>query len=259
MTQPQLTLVQIDNYGPWTATPEPRPECDIQALQAELFADLVQFVGRQSGYLFPVRFDNMVGLTNGLDRDDHARIQASIATRYPVTVSMGVAAARTPTGALSRATANLQAAGSAQDDTRRSVLRGETLGENDRRETDVQIAHFDAVDATARYTDELDAFEAHRRITRGYVTLADHLYEHYDALAFFVGGDNVIAISPGLGRDEYRAFVDHVEDAVSLPLQIGVGRGATARQAGMAAKRALEACREDETRVETTAATRHGP
>ena len=36
----QMTLIQIDNYGPWTVTPRPRTESDLQILQAELFADV---------------------------------------------------------------------------------------------------------------------------------------------------------------------------------------------------------------------------
>ena len=36
----QMTLIQIDNYGPWTVTPRPRNESDLQILQAELYADL---------------------------------------------------------------------------------------------------------------------------------------------------------------------------------------------------------------------------
>ena len=29
----QMTLIQIDNYGPWTVTPRPRTESDLQILQ----------------------------------------------------------------------------------------------------------------------------------------------------------------------------------------------------------------------------------
>ena len=28
----QMTLIQIDNYGPWTVTPRPRNESDLQIL-----------------------------------------------------------------------------------------------------------------------------------------------------------------------------------------------------------------------------------
>ena len=29
----QMTLIQIDNYGPWTVTPRPRTESDLHSLQ----------------------------------------------------------------------------------------------------------------------------------------------------------------------------------------------------------------------------------
>ena len=88
MTNTQVTLIQIDNYGPWTVTPEPRREVDLQTLQSRLYADLSQLVGNREGYVFFSRFDNMVAVTNGLDTDAHGLIQESVGNRYPVTVSL---------------------------------------------------------------------------------------------------------------------------------------------------------------------------
>ena len=45
----QMTLIQIDNYGPWTVTPRPRTESDLQMLQASLFADLNNHFGNKKG------------------------------------------------------------------------------------------------------------------------------------------------------------------------------------------------------------------
>ena len=42
-----MTLIQIDNYGPWTVTPRPRTESDLQMLQASLFADLNNHFGNK--------------------------------------------------------------------------------------------------------------------------------------------------------------------------------------------------------------------
>jgi GTP cyclohydrolase IIa len=250
VTNTQVTLVQIDNYGPWTVTPEPRREPDLQTLQSRLYADLAQVVGNRGGYVFFARFDNMLAVTNGLTREDHAMIQESIGNRYPVTVSFSIAAARTPTDALSTATAQLQDAGSAQDDGRREILRGAPIPERDRSEDDVEIAHFDVDDATEKYTDELHAFDTFVHIEGGYYALMRHLHERADSLAFFVGGDNVIAVGAGLSRDAYAAAIDHVEEAAGVRLKVGVGRDRDARAAGMAAKHALEACRKNGTRVE---------
>jgi GTP cyclohydrolase IIa len=250
VTNTQVTLVQIDNYGPWTVTPEPRREPDLQTLQSRLYADLAQLVGNRGGCVFFARFDNMLAVTNGLTVEDHAMIQESIGNRYPVTVSFSIAAADTPGEALSTATEQLQRAGSAQDDGRREILRGEPIPERERADGDVEIAHFDVDDATEKYTDELHAFDTFVHIESGYLSLMRYLHEEEESLAFFVGGDNVIAVCAGLSAEEYVDAVAHVEEEAGVRLKVGVGRDRDARAAGMAAKYALETCREDGSRVE---------
>lgn len=250
MTNTQLTLVQIDNYGPWTVTPEPRREVDLQTLQSRLYADLSQLVGNGDGYVFFTRFDNMVAVTNGLDMDAHARIQESIRNRYPVTVSLGVATGTTPVHALSDATERLQSAGSAQDKSRREILDGRTIDEEFRTDEDLQIAHFDVNDATGKYTDQLNAFDSFIHIEQGYAELMRYMREAHDSLSFFVGGDNIISVCPDLDRAAYEDAIAHVEDEVGVELKVGVGRAKSAQDAGMAAKHALEDCRADGTDVE---------
>ncbi len=249
MTNAQVTLVQLDNYGPWTTTPEPRREADLQALQADLYADVSRFVGGRDGVAFYARFDNVIAVTNGLDRAAHRRLQETVRNRYPVTVSVATGVAPAPGDALADATAALQAAGSAQDADRTEVLCGDYLADADRRDDDVHVAHFDVVDATGTYTDSVDAYTALRHVRRGFHALADHLHEGHGALAFFVGGDNVVAITPDLDLADYRAALDHVADA-GVEMQVGVGRGHNAADAGMDAKRALETCRDRRSRVE---------
>ncbi|SEK63350.1 GTP cyclohydrolase III [Haloferax larsenii] len=250
MTNTQLTLVQIDNYGPWTVTPEPRREMDLQTLQSRLFADLAQFVGSRDGYVFFTRFDNMVAVTNGLGRDDHELLQESIANRYPVTLSLGIGVDRNPAVALERATDVVQRAGSAQDHERREVLSGETLPMEDRADSDVQIAHFDVNDATGKYTDRLNEFDTFIQIEQGYASLMRHLREEHGALSFFVGGDNIISVTPDLTASQYRAAIDHVEGEAGVELKVGVGTASNAHEAGFAAKHALEDCRHRGTIVE---------
>jgi GTP cyclohydrolase IIa len=248
VTNTQLTLVQIDNYGPWTVTPEPRREMDLQTLQSRLFADLAQFVGHRGGYVFFTRFDNMVAVTNGLDLDDHRLLQESTGNRYPVTVSLGVGVDANPAVALERATERLQSAGSAQDGDRREVLAGTPLdGASDE---DLAVAHFDVNDATEKYTDQLNEFDSFIQIEQGYAALMRYLREEHGGLSFFVGGDNIIAVTPDLSTDQYRAAIDHVEETVGVDLKVGVGRGQHAHGAGMAAKHALETCRHRGTEVE---------
>jgi len=291
VTATQVTLFQLDNYGPWTVTPEPRPEAELQALQARLYADLAEAVGDRGGVVFFARFDNVVAVTNGLDRADHRAILDALDERYPVSVSAAVGVHERPASALASASEALQAAGSAQDAARAGVLVGEWLGgehsaadragpaadgttdaaaadgtidaaagpvvdpaadeadASGRRGT-VHVAHFDLVDATGRLTDRLDAYGAHLRVQAATHALSEHLYAEHDALAFFVGGDNVIAVCPELPASAYERAIDHVADATDGAFQVGVGEGETAREAGMAAKYALEACRREGSRIE---------
>ncbi|WP_026190302.1 GTP cyclohydrolase III [Halomicrobium katesii] len=243
MTNTQVTHIQIDNYGPWTVTPEPRREVDLQTLQSRLFADLSQLFGNRDAYVFFTRFDNMIAVSNGVDLDDHALIQESVANRYPVTMSLSVATGTTPAEALGTATEQLQAAGSAQDEHRREILKGRVVDEEFRTDEDVQIAHFDVNDATEKYTDQLNEFDTFIEIEQGYAELMRHMRRAHDSLAFFVGGDNVIATCPELDEADYREAIDHVQETVGVELKVGVGRGAVAAAAGITAKHALEECR----------------
>jgi len=246
VTSTQVSLFQLDNYGPWTVTPEPRPEPQLQAMQARLYADLADAVGSRGGYVFFTRFDNVVAVTNGIGRTAHRRVQEQIGNQYPVTVSVGIAADEAPAAALATATERLQAAGSAQDAARSEALVGEPLA----GPGSVHLAHFDVVDVTGKYTDRTDAYDAYLRVGAATQSLMRYMYETNDALAFFVGGDNVIAVCPRLDAGAYETAIGHVEEEVGVELQVGVGHGETARDAGMDAKHALEACRRDGTRVE---------
>jgi GTP cyclohydrolase IIa len=248
VTNTQLTHIQIDNYGPWTVTPEPRREVDLQTLQSRLYADLSQLFGNRNGYVFFSRFDNMIAVSNGIGMEAHELIQESVANRYPVTMSLSVATGRTPVSALGTATEQLQNAGSAQDKHRREILRGRTIDEQFRTDEDVQIAHFDVDDATEKYTDRLNEFDTFIHIEQGYAELMQYMRRAHDSLSFFVGGDNIIAVCPDLDADAYHDAVEHVHETVDVELKVGVGRGEHASDAGMAAKHALEECRaNDET------------
>lgn len=247
----QATVFQLDEYGPWTVTPSPRSEMDLQVLQSQLYADIASFVGDRGGYAFYTRGDNIIGITNGLAGADHEQLQASLRNRYPVSVSVGIGAGETPRAALSTASAELRTAGSAQDETRTGVCRGEPLDDTGT----VHVGHFDIESATERFTDRIGAFETYTAIHRWYGTLARHLHREHDALSFFVGGDNVVAICPELDEQAYRDVINHVTETVEIPFRVGVGSGQTAHKAGMAAKHALERGRERDRPVVMTEPT----
>jgi len=245
-----MSLVQLDDYGPWTVTPAPRRETDLQSLQARLFADLADFVGDRDGYAFFNRFDNMIAVTNGIGRETHERFQQRVRNRYPITASVGIGHGTTPAAALGAASEVLQDAGSAQDPDRREVIgvAGERAGPDG-----VTIAHFDVVDATGTYTDAHNAVDANLAVQRATTELATHLRAEHDAVTQFVGGDNVISACPPMERAAFDETLAHVRDTADVTLQVGVGHAETAHAAGQQAKHALETCRETGARVRQAA------
>ena len=99
----------------------------------------------------------MLAVTNGVDMEDHLRIQKSIGNRYPITISMGVGAAETPYEAQRKATNALQNYGGAQSEERTEVLAIDGLVKSD--ESFVQIAHIDINGITDSLTDIIPAYD----------------------------------------------------------------------------------------------------
>jgi len=242
----RISVVQLDEYGPWTVEPAPRRETDLQALQARLYADFADFVGRSDGYAFFNRFDNMIGVTNNVDAEGYERFQERVRNRYPVTVSVGIGERETPVEAVEAASIQLQAAGSAQDPERREVLRASETTDST---GDITVGHFDIVDVTGSFTDNENAAAAGLTIQKAMVALRERLLSEYDSIAQFVGGDNMIAVCPSLSEETFGDIVDHVYDQTGVEYQVGIGSGPTAHSAGGRAKQALEHCRETGTRV----------
>ncbi|REE28344.1 GTP cyclohydrolase IIa [Methanothermobacter defluvii] len=234
----QMTLIQIDNYGPWTVTPTPRNEADLQILQAELYADLQrQFAARQ-GLVFFTRFDNMLAVTNGMDLEDHRRIQKSIGNRYPITVSMGVGAAETPYDAQRNASRALQSHGGAQSEDRKEVLAIDGLVD----EGYVQIAHIDINGITETMTDIVPAYDTSFIVNRVQHFLMKKLIKE-GALLFFIGGDNFMSPCNGLEPQGLLRILNEIDDEINVALKAGIGKAPTAEKAANLADLALEEIR----------------
>lgn len=236
----QMTLVQIDNYGPWTVTPTPRAEADLQILQSELYADLQRQFAAKGGLIFFTRFDNMLAVTNGVDMEDHLRIQKSIGNRYPITISMGVGASQTPYEAQRKATNILQNFGGAQSEERKEVLAVDSMVKYD--ESFVQIAHIDINGITDSLTDMIPAYDTSFIVNRVQHFLMKKLIEK-GSLLFFIGGDNFMSPCNGLEPQGLLKIIEEIEDEINIALKAGVGKAPTAEKAANLADLALEEIR----------------
>lgn len=237
----QMTLIQIDNYGPWTVTPKPRTESDLQILQAELFADVQRQIAAKKGLVFFTRFDNLLAVTNGINEEDHMRIQRSIRNRYPVTISMGVGAAETAHEAQRLATIALQEKGGAQSG-RKEILAIHNLIENP-EDSFVQAAHIDINSVTETLTDIESAFDTSFMVNKAQHYLMTKLREK-GALLFFIGGDNFMSPCNGLNEEDLTKILIDIKEEIGIGLKAGIGRADNIEDAAYMADIGLEIIRE---------------
>ncbi len=241
----QMTLIQIDNYGPWTFSLGPEREAKLQVLQSELYADVQRLFSLKGGVVFYARFDNMLAITNGIDLDEHRDIQEKISCCYPVTISLGIGLGETPVDAQKEATEILQKHGSSQAKDRRKVLAvADRQLEKD--SSFVQIAHIDVNDTTSTLTDTVSAYDAVVAMLNVHSALVDEFHKK-KSLVFFSGGDNFLAVSNGLTKQEYIEILDRVSSSTGLALKAGVGRAFSASEALKLASAALDEIRELQT------------
>jgi len=239
--QVQMTLIQIDNYGPWTDTLGDDREHRLQILQARLYSSIQEKFADKDGLVFFNRFDEMLAVTNGISKDEHREIQTNINDNFPFTVSMGVGIGRTPFEAQGTASKLLQRAGSAQSNSRKGVLACDaTISLS---EAYVQIIHVDIDRITKTSTDRLSAFETSIKVMAAYADLMRSLKEH-DALLFYIGGDNFMGVANGITVDKITSLLKdyHVSD---IELKCGIGIAKTGRKAAELATMNLHKIRQD--------------
>ncbi len=237
MKELQLTLIQIDNYGPWTVTPRPKREAELQILQSSLYSALQGEFSRRKGIVFPLRLDNMLAISNGLSLDDHREILDSVNGRFPVTVSMGVGTGRTAYEAQLQATLSLQSTGSSRSERRKGVLTGSFLPSPGK----VQIAHFD-VNHSAILTDSYPIYDTHLLLQRAHLQLIESM-KRREALVFYMGGDNYISICNGTSPADLLEVISEVKRRLGVEFKAGVGLASDAETAARLAAEALHEIR----------------
>ena len=219
----QLTLVQIDNYGPWTTNPEPKKESYLQELQADIYRTLQKKFSKNKALLTPMRFDNIIAITNGMTEKQHRSIMKQVNKKFPVSISMSIATGETPYEAHAKATEQLTAEGGAKHSHRKAVLKTTGTINND-----VKIAHID-INSITKHTDS-NVYDSYERVVEVQKSLIKNLGKT-GALVFFMGGDNFIAPCDGTSKKELVEALIKVEEETGVMLKAGIGIGKSAEEA----------------------------
>ena len=83
----QLTIIKINNYGPWTLTLGYDREHELQMIQASLYKEIQKLFSEKNCLAFLNRADEIFVITNGLSLDDHISIQKKLEDSFELKLS----------------------------------------------------------------------------------------------------------------------------------------------------------------------------
>lgn len=228
----QLSILKIIGYGPWTLTLGSDREHELQMLQASLYGEVQRLFSERGCLVFQNRADELFVVSNGLDLDEHARIQEELISRFDVRLRILIGDGDTPGTAHEAASS----AGASNLDAGNRIFAPANLGG---RVGHVDIMHMD-VDGLSGMT--LQPYDTTMLMFGLYGEMSRFFYER-DSLAFFMGGDNFMVVASEAGKAASREFVDKIECEYKVILNCGIGSGKTGREAAKLATMSLDAIR----------------
>jgi len=236
-----LTIIKIDRYGPWTLTLGSDRESVLQMLQARIYFDIQRLFSEKHCIVYPNRFDEYFAITNGLLISELVDIQKELAKLYPqLGFSMAVGSGDTPSQADRNA---FEARKNGVEIASRGIygqgLDGNHLWNN---RTDIRILHID-VSGLSKLNLEMSPFQVTSMIFGIYSRLVDKFMEK-DCLTFYLGGDNFMVIASKILKEEVENILLGITEDTHIPLNCGIGKGKTGREAAMIATKALDKIRE---------------
>ena len=233
----QLTIIKINDYGPWTLTLGSDREHELQILQASLYKQVQKLFSEKNCLAFLNRFDELFVVTNQLTLDDHIKIQKKLARLFELKLSMSIGFAQTPFDA------NLKA----YEGKRSSVILNKEYNiygfVDGQDEQKVTIMHFDVEDLTSKRKTQ-SPYEVSSTMFKLYSSMSKFFLDR-KSMAFFMGGDNFMVIANDDGAKEMaREFIEITQKDLGLLLNCGIGIGKTSREAAKLSTQSLDKIRE---------------
>jgi len=92
----QITIIKINEYGPWTLTLGSDREHELQMLQASLYKEIQKLFSEKNCLVFLNRSDEFFVVSNGLALDDHISIQKKLEELFDLKLTMSIGFAQNP-------------------------------------------------------------------------------------------------------------------------------------------------------------------
>ena len=232
----QLTIIKINDYGPWTLTLGSDREHELQMLQASLYKEIQKLFSEKNSLGFLNRSDEFFALTNGITLDDHIEIQKNLESSFNLKLSMAIGFAETPFDA------NLKAYEGKKSQVflnKEHNIYGFLNGKKDEK---VTILHLD-VDNITSMLKTMSPYEISSSIFGLYSKMSE-FFLNKKALTFFIGGDNFMVVTNENAKQMAREFLDILKKEQGITLNCGIGTGTSPREAAKLATKSLDTIRE---------------
>ena len=241
----QLTIIKIDEYGPWTLTLGSDRESQLQMLQAKTYHDLQKAFSEKNCLVFFNRFDEYFVITNTLSIGGHISIIKEISKQTELSLSFTIGRGNTPLDA------NMQAYQARKE---RKYLDTDTTFpiygcsscflEPDpiqAVENDVKILHID-LEGSSNLTSKLSPYEVTFNVMNIYTMLMNAFLKK-NSLTFFLGGDNFMTVTSLRYKYQISELLNNVSSKLGITLNCGIGIGKNSRDAAKNATHALDSIR----------------
>lgn len=232
----QITIIKINDYGPWTLTLGSDREHELQMLQASLYKEIQKFFSEKNSLVFLNRADEFFAITNGLSLDDHIEIQKKLESLFDLKLSMAIGFAENPFDA------NLKAHEGKKSQVflnKEYNIYGFLNGKEDEM---VTILHLDVENLTSRLK-SMSPYEISFYIFQLYSKMSE-FFLNKKAMTFFLGGDNFMVVTNENGKKIAREFLDTLKKDQRIILNCGIGTGTSAREAAKLSTKSLDIIRE---------------
>lgn len=231
----QLSILKITEYGPWTLTLGSDREHELQMLQASIYKEIQRLFSEKNCIVFLNRADEFFIVSNGLDLNEHVKIQKTLRKSFEVELTISIGYGSSPFEA------NLKAYEGKQN---KIILNSEydIFGFiYDKLDANVSIMHLDVDDLTSSrktnspYEISSIIFELYSKMSKFFLGK--------NSLTFFMGGDNFMIISTDEAKDSVLDFINLTKKDEIL-LNCGIGNANTGRDAVKLATKSLDTIRE---------------
>lgn len=232
----QLSILKITEYGPWTLTLGSDREHELQMLQASLYKEVQKLFSEKNCIVFLNRADEFFVVSNGLDLEDHIKIQESLEKLFEVRLTISIGIGDSPFEA------NLKAY---EGKKNKIILNNEhnIFGFlNGKSDSQISIMHLDVDDLTSRRNTD-SPYEISSTIFELYSKMSKFFLEK-NSLTFFMGGDNFMVVSNDEAKKSVQDFINMIKNDENISLNCGIGNANTGRDAAKLATKSLDTIRE---------------